>query len=364
VTAVRWTTRSRASFGWALLFFAAAQLLLAVAMERRVPQWRDREYGWKLARLRQRLARHPGRPLALMLGSSRTVYGFQAGCCDALRGPGGEPFVGFNFGVAAAGPLREYLCLQSLLDEGVRPGLLLVEVLPPLLNEPGPDRVCEENWLYVPSLAAADVLRLRPYDSRPGRLLRTWLRSRLVPWHAHRARLLEGWSRPWHSREEGAGPLARMDRSGWIAPEWERVGDEKRRRETERARRQYAGAFADFRLGGGPAQALRDLLARCRAEQIRVALVLMPEGTTFRGWYPPGMEAAVRHFLEQLQDGYGVAVIDARRWVDDEDFWDAHHLLPAGAAAFSRRLVREVGHALKERAAAAPTSMPTCRDTR
>jgi hypothetical protein len=333
-----------AVFCWALVFFGAAQLLLAGAMERWRPEWRDREYGRKAAQLRQCLADHPGRPLALMLGSSRTVYAFRPEEFHPLHSPSGERYVGFNFGVAAAGPVKECVCLQSLLDDGIRPDLVLVEVLPPMLNEPGPGRFCEENWIHVPGLAASEVRQAQAYSNRPGRMGRAWLRSRLVPWHAHRERILDGWHRP---LEPGrTRPLDRMDAFGWIPAEWEAVSPQKRREETDFARQQYAPCFADFSLGEGPARAVRDLVDRCRADGIGVALVLMPEGSEFRSWYPPSMLHAVDGFLAELQQAQGVPLLDARTWVKDADFWDSHHLLPAGATAFSRRLARELAEVL------------------
>jgi hypothetical protein len=337
--------RSRSALLWALLTFAAGQSLFALAMERWRPAWRDREYGTKLGGLRRRLARQPGRPLALMLGSSRTFYGFRADRLDGRPGPDGRPLVAFNFGLAAAGPLKQSACLQGLLDEGIRPDLLLVEVLPPLLNEPGRDRFCEENWLFVPGLSAADVWRLRPYVSHPGRFAHAWLRSRLSAWQTHRARILADCGRCWLSPGAPAAPLDRMDGGGWVPAARGADSAEDRRRAADVARRQYAAAFADFRIGDGPARALRDLLERCRREKIAVALVLMPEGSTFRGWYPPAMEESVGALLAELGRSYGATVIDARTWVEDRDFWDAHHLLPGGADAFSRRLADAAGRA-------------------
>ena len=43
-------------------------------------------------------------------------------------------------------------------------------------------------------------------------------------------------------------------------------------------------------------------------------------------------------YLAGLSRDYGVAVIDARTWVAEDGFFDSHHLLPAGASTFSRRL--------------------------
>ena len=45
-------------------------------------------------------------------------------------------------------------------------------------------------------------------------------------------------------------------------------------------------------------------------------------------------------------------VIDARRWVADDGFADAHHLLPGGAADFTNRFGREVLQPLLEGGAA------------
>jgi hypothetical protein len=67
----------------------------------------------------------------------------------------------------------------------------------------------------------------------------------------------------------------------------------------------------------------------------------MPEGEAFRQWYPPGAGERLDAYVRGLADEFGVPVIDARRWMRDEDFWDGHHLLPGGAAAFSRRLALE-----------------------
>ena len=49
------------------------------------------------------VGREPDRPLLLMLGSSRADCAFQAGRVNDLPGPGGKPYLAYNFGVPAAG---------------------------------------------------------------------------------------------------------------------------------------------------------------------------------------------------------------------------------------------------------------------
>ena len=73
-------------------------------------------------------------------------------------------------------------------------------------------------------------------------------------------------------------------------------------------------------------------------EGLKVALVTMPEGSDFRGWYPPGSWAAIKQFLNDLEHEFEVPWINARDWVADDDFSDSHHLLPTGATVFTQRL--------------------------
>src|SRR5262249_53567033 len=96
--------------------------------------------------------------------------------------------------------------------------------------------------------------------------------------------------------------------------------------------------------------------ALCRREGIAAALLWMPEAGDFRAWYPPAAEAQISAFLAELSRGCGAPLIDARGWAADEDFADAHHLLPCGAAAFSARLCRDALPPLLGRLPAAPVA--------
>src|SRR5207253_6473167 len=115
--------------------------------------------------------------------------GFRADLLEDLPGPDGQPVAVYNFGVPAIGPLHQYLHLQEMLDAGIRPRLLLVEFLPPLLNAPRRGIASEEQWTWAPGLSAREYLRLRPYLARPRRKGRDWLESRLAPWYTLRPQL-------------------------------------------------------------------------------------------------------------------------------------------------------------------------------
>ncbi len=60
--------RAWAVLAWAAAVFVGVEIFLTAVMERAEPSWRDREYGMKLQRLRDRLAESPGRPLVLVFG--------------------------------------------------------------------------------------------------------------------------------------------------------------------------------------------------------------------------------------------------------------------------------------------------------
>jgi hypothetical protein len=307
--------------------FALGQLALGAAIEYLAPL-RDPEVESKLRRLCARRAEAPGRPLVVILGSSRTAYGL-----DAARLSRDSGATVFNFGIMGSGPLMDLVTLRRLLDAGVRPDLLYVEIMPPLLADQ--DLSLEEKLLEVSRLRLDEVLVLCRHSDHRLRLLRHWCQARMLLSGPNRAGL--------HSRMTGDDPLTApglLDVHGWRA---RRGGiDEKARREgAELARHQYDGACAIPAVAPGSRRALEALLALCRREGIAVRLLLMPEGKGFRDLYTAPARQAIRAFLAQFRARWGVAVVDARAWVEDAGFWDTHHLLAEGACCFTARFQRE-----------------------
>src|SRR5262249_50631116 len=172
--------RRGAVLGWGLLGFACLQLGLALLLEHHGPEFRDPEYGLKLRCLRQRLAEHPNRPLLLMLGSSRPAVGFRPGVLPpAGDDPDSDPLV-FNFALISSGPVLELLCLQRLLDDGIRPDFILVECWP-LMWEGRGGKFVEGVRLQTGRLGLLDLRRLWPFAGDRRRLLRVWGSVPLAP---------------------------------------------------------------------------------------------------------------------------------------------------------------------------------------
>jgi hypothetical protein len=336
-----WYQRSRATLLCGLALFLLQQLGLAVSIAVWLPGLRDPQYAHKVTGLKERMETSP-QPLSIvMLGSSRTAYGLAAsGLEPPLSAAVGQPVVVYNFGLLGAGPVTELLTLRRLLEDGIRPSLLLVEVLPPLLAGQVPLHEVEERRLPACSLRSDELTLVESYSgSRRSRLRETWCRSCLLPWYYHRFALVSKIMPVLLHHTSRRNGFDGADESGWVpihAP------PELRDQALARAHREYAHYLNGFRLGGPAVKGLKELLDLCRAEHVPVTLVMMPEGPAFRSWYPPSAWSQIEAHLNDLHQRYNVPVINARDWLPEEDFWDSHHLLPGAATRFSERLSREV----------------------
>jgi hypothetical protein len=325
----------------------ALQLGLTAAMEYGLRVLRDPYYAFKASRLRRRLgeadasgtATGAGRPeLVVMVGSSRASDGLRGRLIEGDLGRRlGRPVILFNFGIPGDGPMTELLNVERLLDDGVRPDLLLVEVLPSYLTE---QAVAQFDLIPAERLGLRDRAVLRRHHMPVGQLRRySWLCWGL-PWYAHRQEMMSVLLPrflPGFLRQDGA---RNCDESGWIAPPYD-PAPAARFHASQAALGAYGPSLQNYHLGNPFCPALRAILERCRREHIRAAVLLMPEGTAFRKLYAPGAWDQIGAFLGELSAEYGAPVIDARAWVGDGGFFDTHHLLPEGAAVFTARLARE-----------------------
>jgi hypothetical protein len=143
------------------------------------------------------------------------------------------------------------------------------------------------------------------------------------------------------------------DGHGWAAHLLE-VSPALRREKTDFALDQYRDYCAYTEVGPEPVCSLRRLLNLCRDEGILAHLVVTPEGSQFRTLYAPAFLGALDRTLTAVCREYHVSLTNAREWLADELFWDDHHQLPAGAAAFTDRLARELGSFEKVRSLPPP----------
>ena len=324
--------RARAALLVCLTGFAAVQVGSGLALDAARPGWCDPEFAVRLRSARRLIKQEPMRPLAIAVGSSRTELGLCPGMLRAWR-----PLI-LNFSQTGAGPVRQLITVRRLLRAGIKPDLLLVEVLPRFFNQGTElvplDKLDELDW--------QDVRALRPYYDDLGSLYRAWAERRIVCGYSCRKdilRTLVPRLDPVDMPKEFYWRLT--DPYGWLPPA-AAVTPTERERHTARARAEYYDMLRSFEIRPIPDGALRELLSLCRAHGIETVLYLMPESNGFRGWYPAESLATIERYLAALQATLGVPVVDCRTWARDEDFSDGHHLLICGAQAFTRRFADQV----------------------
>jgi len=339
-------SRGRAAVLWTLALFALGQLALGLWIVRRHPDVRDPEFSSVRTSLRARLAEAPDRPLLLMLGSSRVANSLRpAVLTRTLAGTKAAPVV-FNAALLWGGPLHELLVFRRLLADGVRPDWLLIEVFPPMLTQQG--AFSEESFLTARGLEWSDgPLVYRYFRERAAGLERV-LQEGVAPALCHRARFLERFAPVLLPRHEG--PIVFWPdcgtrdphESGWLPAPSERGSADDFQRRVENNRAQTCTVLDPFQVKPTADRALHEMLDECARRHIRAALVVMPEHSVLRGWYTPVARQRLHAYLTQLGSEYQVAVLDARTWVPDEDFFDLAHVLPRAAAPFSERFGRQV----------------------
>jgi hypothetical protein len=338
--AQRLATHTRACLLWGAGFFIAAHLALLIGTQGRWPQLRDPEFGYKLNSLRQQTEAEPDRPLLVCLGSSRTGQGMRLGVIPEMTTPKGPPLLTYNFSQVGSGPLGELVCLRRLLDAGIRPNWLAIEVLPPLLGR-NSDAVGDSK-VGASRLTWNDVCLLRHYVAQPLALVHHWFQGQLAPWHAHRFSIMNHYASNWLPWRLRLDHWKALDARGWSDLGLDTEIPVKNPAAFEVARNTYVEELKHFAIAPMQDRALRDLLALCRQEGIPTVLYLMPEGRLFQSWYVPATRACIDRYLTCLSEECHVPIVDARNWMPDDLFLDSHHLDRRGATHFARRFGKEV----------------------
>lgn len=332
---------ARAAVIWGVCAFLAVQLGVGLASEY-YTRIRDPLYGDKYVKLERRLnAAGPQSANVLMLGSSRTGLAFNGKRAESILSHVLQrPVTAFNFGVPASGPVTHLVYLNRLLESGVKPDLLLLEILPSMLAD-GQGGPLERHWFFADRVTTSEVDTLVQHGFDPSTVRERHVRSVLLPAYTLRfqllTRVIPSWL-PWQVRFDWSRGA---DECGWGTTQTQFVDPAMRAAGTQRAHNEYAPILASFCPGGPAVGALRELLGTCREKGIPVRLVLMPEGTAFRSWYPPERLAALKTFLGTIASEFGVSLVDAQNWLPDEAFYDSHHMLAAGADAFTDRITHD-----------------------
>jgi hypothetical protein len=320
-------------------FFLAFQVGLNLVLNDWAAGSCDPEFAAKLAHLRACRTRTPDRPVVLFLGSSRTFFGLRPDQLPSRLTVDGRPPLVFNFGLSGFGyPVCELLCLRRILDAGIQPDWLCVEILPAWLMA---DRYADADVNLLLRASSRDVPTLRRYWERPGSALWRWWRNRVVPAYSFRIVLQESIVPSWiPSALRATRTVYDQDEQGWfIRPD--RFTPEQKERQTRDVRAGFEEMLKDLHVSRTSDQALREILELCRSRGIQAALYIMPEAKFFQSWYSASSRQRTDSYVAGLAAEYRVPLFDARDWVPEDDFYDGHHLSVHGATVFTRRLAEE-----------------------
>jgi hypothetical protein len=286
------------------------------------------------------------------LGTSRFGMAIEAPRAEeALRRATGDCAVElFNASVPSGDYDTSDYLLTKMLERGLRPGLVLIELCPEMVNR--------RNRLFgahvLPSL---DGQAFRTYldDLWRSRNIRRLILERVLPVYRYR-RALRGECAEVIGPEM-AGLCCRPDGTGDGASEEQedptrrptreelflngRRGQTPRELTAENLPR-VRDWLADYGVGGTTCVALERLVRRCRAHAMAVALVAPPVSSAQRALYTPQIEAVFRAYVRQLERTDQCRFFDYRARLADELFYDNHHVMPAGSKVFCRELTRDV----------------------
>src|ERR1700694_1744320 len=130
----RFKARGRSAVLSGLFLFVAFQAAYYFPLAHLLPQLHDAEYGDKLTHLRNQLAAKPkDQPSVVALGSSLTGWGFNPAALTSVKPGSPDGPVVFNFSITSGGVIVELICLRRLLDDGIRPDLVVLETHPQYL---------------------------------------------------------------------------------------------------------------------------------------------------------------------------------------------------------------------------------------
>jgi hypothetical protein len=309
----------------------AVQIVLGVLVDQAFPDVRDPEYQSVERIVGARRTESWGRPLVLAFGTSRTMMGLDAGRVTQARSDG--PLL-VNAAFNGAGPMTDKVVLGRLIDAGIRPDFLFVEMMPMSLSAPE-GRSLEERTMVPGRFTVAEAIGMSASADAKSRLWRTWALARLFPCGRHQAEFREwiGIDEPQPSGFAGRDPF------GWSANPGSPPRDEAERR-TSLMLASYRTALEAPKLSAGAMHGYRELFERAATRGIGVAVVCPPESSRFRNFDPVGA-ATLMTEVHRLVDEFRLPIVDARAWIADDAFSDGHHLTVDGARRYSERFAKE-----------------------
>ncbi len=327
---------------WAVLLVLGAHLGMMTATEHS-DRLRDPPFGDKLAKLEQLQRKAESEaPCIVVLGSSRTLLGFHGEHAEhEIKQTLGTRAIAFNFGTPASGPITHLVYLKRLLAAGLRPNLLILEVLPPALQD-GIGGPVEAAIFPGDRLASHEVPIVVQYGYDAKQTYQQQRANTVNPWASMRDRLLARVLSSWVAEGSRLDWSRNTDAHGWSTPPRQSITASERVEREAKIRADFAMPLATMEPKRRPFAALREILDICQCERIPVQMLLMPEDATFRKLYAPQVTQKLLNAMNALGAEKHVPFVNAREWLNDDDFYDGHHMFRQGALKFTSKLTSEI----------------------
>lgn len=327
-------TKRKAIVGllWLGGIILAAQVFILLLTNVFARDFWDSQYAQKDDFLQARMAEKPGKPVWLVIGSSRILDGVDAGLMNGPDSP-----VVFNFGLGGADLLREYICLRRAIADGIKPQRVGIEVIGAFMHS-NLDGFVTNQTLAI-RLRPSELDCIDEYSSAPAVTKAFWWESRLNPGYKLAVRLpshpMRSFPRFW------LGDKPPYDKWGWWRYEV-RPLDAAYQKRLDDERGPYEALVKNFEVSQKYDATLHKILALCKSHNINVFLLRMPESPEFRKFYNADANQKIDAYLNKITKESGVALVDANLWIAEEGFFDGHHLNGNGAEEFTRRLAEEL----------------------
>jgi hypothetical protein len=243
----------------------------------------------------------------------------------------------FNASATAGDPVVSELLLSEWLERRDKPRLIVLEIQPESINH-------RDSWLENHALRQfnwRDCVAAAPSLVGRGRIMGL-VRGRLLPVFLHRHHIRkQGNELLFGSTSSPPAAVARLveDLEAEPAPP---AATEAFVAGTAAAAGAVAKMCRDFAPTGYTAERLEQVLARCRAENIEVVLLMPPLTVGHRAGYEGATNERLGEYLAELCARFDADCIDLRARLDDRYFADSNHVNAAGSRAVARLLVDEI----------------------
>lgn len=331
--------QAKSALFWGLLSFVALQVAMRVFLDHARPDLRNPTFEIKAAQLAKHMQGTETAPTTVItLGSSMMINGISPKLLEApLAEELGRPTVVYNMGVFGGGPFSHLVYTRRLLERGVRPDLVVVEVFPLHFDET--DKPLDYRRYPAFVLEKNDVPVVARYGDAQT-LHKEWWEAYLVPVYGHRLTIMNGLAEVFVPFKDRVERWKTIDEYGWSRLPY--PTEEQRRTAMAHVKKYYGPKLGKFNPGGPGPKAMDELLGMLKKDNVPTVMLLMPEGPVMQGLYDPKGWAKFMEGCKALSRKHSVPIFSARDWFGEEDFVESFHLHEKGAKAFTERLGREL----------------------